>query len=336
MLDGHPLAQDLSLTVIAPSAPAGFSDGPQRPWQRIGCTIAGRLSGHAWEQLELPFLIQGGLLSLANTGPLAVKHQVLCIHDVNTWAFPSSYSRSFRLLYGTLLPLLGRRVARVTTVSQYSRLALQELGVVPQKRIDLAPDGYEHALAWTPRHDAVSKASAGPRTVVVLGSPAPHKNVRMLLKLAPQLGEHGIQIAVVGQRDSRVFRQSDDEVDAENVRWLGRLPDDALAALLRDSMCLAFPSFVEGFGIPALEAMALGTAVIASDRASLPEIGGDAALFADPEDPSAWLDAILRLAKEPGLRESLIARGHEQVKKFSWARTAEVYLEIFKEIDGSR
>jgi glycosyltransferase involved in cell wall biosynthesis len=121
---------------------------------------------------------------------------------------------------------------------------------------------------------------------------------------------------------------------ASNIRWLGRLSDDELAGLLRQSLCLAFPSFTEGFGLPALEAMTIGCPVVVADRTSLPEICGDAALYAAPDDPQGWLSAFARLQQYPWLHQQLVARGRDRARQFSWLRSAELYLELMALIDG--
>ncbi|ODT08702.1 MAG: hypothetical protein ABS58_01615 [Mesorhizobium sp. SCN 65-20] len=99
-------------------------------------------------------------------------------------------------------------------------------------------------------------------------------------------------------------------------------------------MCLAFPSFAEGFGLPPLEAMALGCPVVVSDRASLPEICGDAALYAAPDDADAWLSRFVKLRKSPRLRDDLVARGKDRTLRYRWDTSAELYLMAMLESDG--
>ncbi|HZT48285.1 MAG TPA: glycosyltransferase family 1 protein, partial [Hyphomicrobiaceae bacterium] len=331
LAEAHPLARGLSVELLVPPSAAG--DLPRL--EAIRVRSVGRLRGHAWEQVELPAHARGGLLSLCNTGPLLARRQIVCLHDVNTRTHPQSYALPFRLLYRGLHPALGRTAARVATVSQHSAAQLAALGIAGRDKIAVIPNGYEHVLAWRPRHSEITRSAAGPRTVVVLGSPAPHKNVALVLGLADRLAAAGLTVAVVGERDARVFRDAAAPAAAAgNVLWLGRLPDDELAALLRDSLCLAFPSLAEGFGIPPLEAMTLGCPVVASDRASLPEVCGDAALYASPEDADAWLASFLRLAGDERLRADLVRRGDARARRFSWRASAVLYLQAMAEVDG--
>jgi glycosyltransferase involved in cell wall biosynthesis len=170
--------------------------------------------------------------------------------------------------------------------------------------------------------------------VVLIGSLAPHKNIGLVLGLAPKLAAAGLKIAVAGINNARIFNASGISPAADNIIWLGGLSDDELAALLIDSFCLAFPSFTEGFGLPPLEAMTLGCPVIATDRASLPEICGEAALFASPTDPEAWFQQLIRLRDNEHLRSQLVAKGRLRAKRFSWQKSAELYLELMAIADG--
>jgi glycosyltransferase involved in cell wall biosynthesis len=289
-----------------------------------------------WEQTSLPRHVRGGLVSLCNTGPLGISRQIICIHDVNTRVCPESYSRSFRLLYRILPPLLARRAAFVTTVSHYSAAELIRFGIATQEKTRVIPNGSDHAAHWKPFHSDKTRAASGLNTIVLLGSQARHKNIGLVLGLATELGREGLRIAVVGMSDARVFQSTSGPTvsgASRNVLWLGRLSDDEIAALLRDSLCLAFPSLVEGFGLPAVEAMTWGCPVISSDRASLPEICGDAAILVPADDPTRWREAILRLANDAALRETLIVKGRQRAEAYQWRASAEAYLQTMHDAD---
>jgi glycosyltransferase involved in cell wall biosynthesis len=294
----------------------------------------GTSQGHRWEQSSLPGSVKGGLLSFCNTGPLAVRKQIICMHDVNTRTFPHSYSLPFRSLYSVLMPLLGRTARAISTVSNYSAGELARFGISQPAKIFVAPNGHEHTIRWTPRHSPVTRDAATPSTIVILGSNAPHKNSGLIIGMADRLAAVGLRVAVVGMSDRRIFKTAVPDAGASNILWLGRLSDDELAALLRDSLCLAFPSFVEGFGLPPLEAMAIGCPVVVSDRGSLPEICGDAALYAAPDNRDAWFDHFMRLYSSPALRAQMVSRGRPRTSHFRWRVSAERYLSAMAEADG--
>jgi glycosyltransferase involved in cell wall biosynthesis len=323
----HPLSRDLELEILV----------PEKATRALATSMIGvrevRGHGHLWEQLALPRHAAPGLLSFCNTGPVAHGKQIVCIHDMNTRLAPASYSAEFRALYRVLLPALGRSARAVTTVSAYSAAEIARFHTAPPGKITVIPNGHEHVLRWKPRHSDLTRSIAGRNTVVLVGSIAPHKNVGLVLGLADKLAEAGLRIAVVGMSDPRIFAGSTAKTDASNIYWLGRLSDDELAALLQDSLCLCFPSLTEGFGLPPLEAMALGCPVITTDAASLPEVCGDAALFASPVDADAWLSQILSIYGDVSLARRLSAAGMARAKVFSWRRSAERYLDLMARID---
>ena len=165
---------------------------------------------------------------------------------------------------------------------------------------------------------------------MLLGSRARHKNAGLILGLAPALDALGLDLLVAGQA-AAIFA-AEGGVDAPNVRRLGAVSDHDLACLFSRALCLAFPSFTEGFGLPIVEAMALGCPVVSSDRASMPEVCGDAALMASPDDPGAWIAHIGALKASATLGDDLRGRGRRRAAAFSWASTARGYLDL---IDGA-
>lgn len=292
----------------------------------------GRLAGHGWEQLELPRLWGGRLLNLSNTAPAMKGDQIVCIHDANVFTAPESYSRGFRTAYRTLQPLLARRSARIATVSQAS--ARQLARHLPLRAADIAvlPNGHEHALAWDPAKAEQASALLAARGaaerpfILAFGSQARHKNLALLTTIAPALAELGIDVVIAGGGNG-IFA-SEQLAQADNVILLGRVSDDDLAFLLERALCLAFPSWTEGFGLPIVEAMARGCPVVSSNCASMPEVCGDAALLASPADPAAWVEHIGTLADSATLRQELSGRGRERLPLFSWRSTAEGYLDL--------
>jgi len=304
------------------------------PLNTIRSRRIGRHSGHVWEHTVLSAAATGGLISLCNTGPILHRKHIVCIHDANTRNFPQSYSQSFRLLYGVLLPALGRTATAIATVSEYSAGELVRHGIGRREKTFVAPNGHEHARRWRPSHSAATRFPDSRSTVLIIGSTAPHKNAQLIIGMADRLAAAGIRIAVLGASDPRVFNAGPSSGQAQHIRWMGRVSDGEMAALMKDCLCLAFPSFEEGFGLPPLEAMALGCPVVASDRASLPEICGDAALYASPDSDTAWFRRFVELHSSAKLRAELTARGRTRALRFRWKETARRYLQAMAAADG--
>lgn len=309
--------------------PAQTSDVPSL--QAIAVApVGGRLTGQAWEQLALPGRARRPILSLCNTGPLLAGSQIVCLHDANVFTTPESYSASFRLFYKSLHPLLARRASRLTSVSKASRDQLAR--VLPVRApIEVVPNGHEHAFRWTAANSRLaSLLTDGRPFVLLLGSRAKHKNAALVLQQAEALEALGVGLVVAGG-SSGIFEQTS-SVAQRNVLRLGVVSDDDLAWLYGRALCLAFPSRTEGFGLPIVEAMALGCPVVSSDQASMPEVCGSAALLASPDDPQAWQAHFEALVRSPSLRDDLRARGREQVRHFSWTASAQHYLDLFTQV----
>ncbi len=296
----------------------------------------GAISGHAWEQAVLPFLSQGRLLNLCNTAPIGKADQIVCIHDANIFSSPESYTRLFRMLYQTLQPQLARRSARIATVSHAAARQIARHLPIRLQDIAILPNGHEHALGWNP-----SCARSAPRFleeipghgerpfVLAIGSRAKHKNLGLLVAIAEQLDEWGIDLVFAGG-GAEIFTAGE-LGGRRNVYRIGRVSDDDLAYLLDRALCLAFPSLTEGFGLPIVEAMARGCPVISANCASMPEVCGDAALLASPSDGDAWMRHIKALRTSADLASELVGRGREQVKTFSWSQTATGYMQLLEQ-----
>jgi glycosyltransferase involved in cell wall biosynthesis len=330
LAEGHPLARDLSIELLVPNTTLSVP-----PLKHIRMHKAWGLRGHLWEQVVLPIHARGAILSLCNTSAILPAKQIVCIHDLNTVTHPKSYSGVFRGLYRAIIPRVLKRAAAVATVSQYSAQQLATHGPAVLKHVYVIPDGHEHVRQWC----QVETKSAGTAvvddaTIVIIGSPAPHKNIRLILELAPELADHGIRIAVVGRLDTRVFQNRRDLPRSNTITWLGAVSDGELRRLYQSCLCLAFPSRAEGFGLPPLEAMALGCPVVSSNCASMPEVCGDSVLYASPDDPRAWLQAFVALRTNTQLRALLVQRGRARAQTFTWRRSAELYLEVMASLDG--
>jgi glycosyltransferase involved in cell wall biosynthesis len=166
------------------------------------------------------------------------------------------------------------------------------------------------------------------RFLLSVGTLEPGKNRGVLLPAVRHLARRGVTLPLVvaGQRG---WLESGGG-GRGSVRFLGYAPDADLAALYSLATAFVFPSWLEGFGLPPLEALACGTPVVASNRPAMPEVLGDAVLYADPRRPDEWGEAIARLVSDTALREEMVGRGLVRSESYSWERAARETIEVYK------
>lgn len=296
-------------------------------WLPAARTLRSRARGIVFEQVALPWRSRGAmLLNLAGPAPLVKRDQLVVMHDVTPARFPRTFSRRFVLWYSFLYRALARRARHLATVSEFSRGELAEVLGVDPARFALAPNGHEHALEA--RADAAGitlgtdlAAHAGADYVLCVGNLTPSKN---LAPVTRALAEAGIPVVVVGATGNRRVFAPESPLAAPGIHLAGRLSDGELALLLRNARALVFPSLYEGFGLPLVEAQALDCPVIASDRASIPEVAGAGAIYFDPTRPEEAVALVRDL--DQGARQRLVASGRINVTRFSWDRTASILL----------
>lgn len=291
----------------------------------------GRLRGHLWEQIDLPaFAGRGVLLSLAGTGPVAHRRHLVTIHDAGVYANPGNFSPAFRAWYRTLLPLLGRSSVSLFTVSEFSKGELARYCKIPRRKIRVTYNGTEHLLR-EPRNDSV-RTQQGLRKgsyVLCVGADNPNKNVRVIVDALAKVDDPALSLVNVGADNARVFRRVGMSRSGVRLRSLGHVSDSALRALYENALCLVFPSYYEGFGIPPLEAMLCGCPTIVARTSALPESCGDAALYCDPNDADELARQIRVVRDDAGLRNRMRARGIVRARRFTWRRGAR---DIFREV----
>ena len=290
---------------------------------RVESTLQQGWRGHAWEQFILPMRLnqESVLWSPANTGPLIVRRQALTIHDLSPLEHPEWFHASFASWYRLFLPILARRVQRVFTPSEYvKQKVIRRFGITA---VHVTPNGVDHSLFHP---DAKQTRLDLPRKYILfVGTLERRKNLNRLLQawdeIRPDFRE--VWLIIVGV-SGNVFKPIQVSREMEQVRFLGYVDDETLAGLYANASLFVLPSQDEGFGLPALEAMASGTPVMVSDGGALPELVGDAGIvfcLSDPNDLKNKLGESLRNAKG---RAVCREKGFERAKDFSWQRTAEI------------
>jgi glycosyltransferase involved in cell wall biosynthesis len=310
---------------------------------------AGRLSGQAWEQLELPGLVgRGPLLCLGNLAPLALLLNkrapvYTMVHDLSYKYFPSAYSRSFRAVYNTVIPAVLARSEQVFTVSVSEATAIsRHYGrlIGPERLVAVQNGGGEGASSARPGDGSKSLEPGAPdvpsrevrqRRCLYVGSLTRRKNAEGLARAAMQLvREDDMELVVVGATGSS-FEQTGLEIPSElagRIHFRGQINDPGLIeAEYRRAGVFVFPSFYEASPLPPVEAMRFGCPVVAADIPSLRERCGDAALYCDPEDPGSIVCQVRRVMGDAEVWEGLQRRGLERAAGFSWRSQVEAVLD---------
>ncbi len=201
------------------------------------------------------------------------------------------------------------------------------MAIVPEK-ISVVYAGCDHICHVNPDYSVMDKLDLpGRRYILAASSINPRKNFKLIINSMNELIDEDITLVIVGGVNPRVFGESRADFP-ENVKYAGYISDQELKALYMHALCFVYPSIYEGFGLPPLEAMACGCPVVVSNRTSLPEVCGDAAVYIDPYSVGSLLLAIKKLSYDTGFRDDMIKKGFERAKFFSWKNTADKVLAV--------
>ncbi|MEM6432140.1 MAG: glycosyltransferase family 1 protein [Deinococcota bacterium] len=333
---------DVNLRVMHPRVTSGQPLQTPAPGQ---LEPVGQIGGHAWEQAELgPNMLYQAvkhtpaplLWSPCNVGPLAVRRQIVTIHDLVSMLHPEWVSRAFHLYYKTLLPLLAKRVQHIVTISQHSRETILETLGVPESKVTVIPNGIG---AQFQRVDATAIDSVRERYklpdsfVLSLGSLEPRKNLMGLINAWLQLPKATrLPLVIAGGLGERgVFGDfNTDVLDKAGVQRLGYVDDADLPALLSAARLFAYPSLEEGFGLPPLEALACGTQVVTSNTSAMAENCQGEAILVDPTDKTSIAEGIeTALAGDEPL-DARLERAERIRTRFNWQTGAEALIDVVK------
>ena len=290
---------------------------------------------HIWFQYSLRlkikkykpdlFLSPDGLL------PLHAKcKQLSVIHDLNFAHNPENLPHSYALYFNRYFPKSANIAARIATVSEFSKNDISETYKIDKNKIDVVYNGVDAGFvpgnAQT-NNETRTKFTAGSDYFLFVGSIHPRKNVGRLLQAYEKFRNETkceFKLLIVGP----VFWGMDEITKILNtlkykkdIIFTGRLDASDLKKVVAAAFCLTYPPYFEGFGVPVVEAMRCGVPVIASNTSSLPEIGGDAALYFDPFKIDEIKNAMIKIANDENFRTELISKGMVQSNKFTWEKT---------------
>jgi glycosyltransferase involved in cell wall biosynthesis len=274
---------------------------------------------------------------------------VLTVHDLAFWRLPDTHALESRRYYDGLRRSV-EQATRIICVSDATRRDLVDLAGAAPEKIRVVHEAPDPAYTLPPAgsNGYVSPPGSASRRpyFVFVGTIEPRKNVAGIIRaladvlhtFGPKRQQERPELVVAGADGPGSF-----EVKAlprrlgieRDVRFLGRVPTVEVVALYRDALALVYPSLLEGFGLPILEAMASGAPVITSDRSSMPEVAGDAALLVDPVSEADLSSAMRRLLEDEACRRQLRKLGFARAAQFNWHQTARQTLAVFQEALGA-
>lgn len=297
------------------------------------------------QQWEIPQILRRYGADLYHTPYYVIPYVSPCpilvtVHDLIPLHFPQSLPRPrLAILYSLLVRACAHRANHLLVDSAASMRDLEKKLGVPPRKMTCVYLGVDASFSPRPPEMVAayrSKKGLHKPYVLYVGINKPHKNLPTLLQawslLAPSL-QRSHTLVLAGPQDPRYLevRALADRLGiSESVRFFGPAPEEELPLLYQGATCFIFPSLYEGFGLPILEAMAMGVPVACSRISSMPEIAGEAAYLFDPHDPQAIANALNTLLTQPDLRQRLTSLGQAQARHFTWERTAKETYAVYR------
>jgi glycosyltransferase involved in cell wall biosynthesis len=316
---------------------------------RVRCVLLGGKMNFLYHQVYLPRALSqyhidlyhspGFFLPLAWNGP-----KVVTIHDLNIYRFPKNWWRpGSRTAYIDLLlatPLSIWLARKIITDCEFVKRDVSQTFLTPTSKIEVAYLGWSPLFELPPSSDelhGVQDIHQGAPFFLSVGILSPQKNLERLIQSFANClarSQNPVKLVIVGKPDGGAYVERLKTLIAElhisdSVIFAGYVDETQLRALYHTTLALVVPYLGEGFGLPVLEAMKCGAPVITSPVSSIPEVGGDAVLYVNPESINELANAMQQMLCEPGLRTKYAQAGIERAKAFSWQQTARKTLDIY-------
>lgn len=259
---------------------------------------------------------------------------VLTVHDMCFFRHPEWFSKSRALYYRNVMAAGIRAATHIIADSQATATDIMELMNIPESRIDVIPLGVDNCFtpATVAQKEQVRKTYNLPeRFFLFVGTLEPRKNLARLIQAWESVRDQVPPLVIAGRHGWGNSGIAEHETGTDLI-LLDHIPQEHLPALYSAATAFVWPSLMEGFGLPPLEAMACGTPVLTSNTSSLPEVVGDTAIQVDPLDVDAIAAGMTTLATNKELRPSLIEKGKARSTTFSWKATTEKTITVYEKI----
>jgi len=311
---------------------------PHTPLIRIPLTLSAELRKHPVDVLHVQF----------TAPPFCPCPVVVSIHDLSFEHLPQTFNRRSRTQLRLTVRHSAKRAARIISLSEHTRRDIIETYGIAAERIHAIPLAAPSHFAPVADKKELQRVRHNYGIhgdyILSVGSIQPRKNLARLVRAYARVraslrGNNSAdtlpKLVLVGKCAwlyDETLRALDETGVRDAVVLTGYVPQADLPALYSGALCFVYPSYFEGFGLPPLEAMKCGAAVIVGNKTSLPEVVGDAALTVDPFDVDAIADAIKQLIYDPSLREKLSVKGQTRATAFDWRETARKTLKVYEEV----
>jgi glycosyltransferase involved in cell wall biosynthesis len=257
--------------------------------------------------------------------------QLLVVHDLAFLHYPKFVAKHHLWYYKNFTPKFLKKASGIVTVSAFSKNDIEKQYSIAPEKIDVVfsaakeifkPVGYAFQL------ETKDKYAEGNEYFLFVGGIHPRKNLMNLLKafsLFKKWQRSNMKLLIAGKlawNYEDIIKKIETYKHRKDVILLNYVAEDELVKIVASAYAVVFPSYLEGFGVPLIEAMQCEVPVIASNTSSMPEVGGDAALYCDPADIESIADKMKVLYRDENLRNSLIKKGKQQYQKFNWDETA--------------
>ncbi len=300
-----------------------------------------------WYRLRLPLPVQWvtGSLDLFHSPDFVLPPingripTLLTVHDLSFLHYPHTFPERLVSYLNQVVPWSVSRATHILADSEATRQDLTTLWQVPPEKVSVLYSGVHERFQPVTDNGKITAVRQKYRLdgfpyVLSVGTLQPRKNYQMLIRafqpLAEKLPHHLVISGGKGWLYDEMMAEVARQRLTDRVHFIGFVDDADLPTLYSEASLFAFPSLYEGFGLPLLEAMGCGTAVLTSNSSSLPEVAGAAAQMLPPQDQAAWTETMFSLLANPALRHDLISAGFAQVRRFSWQQSARQLLTIYR------
>lgn len=300
----------------------------------------GGLVRFLWTQFVLPFKVSKNDIVYHPFQYLSIlsrAKQIITIHDFIPLYYPEIAKHQY-YYYKLVMPILLKRAEKIVCISENTKDDVLKFFKVDESKIVRIYNGYDEELFNTKdiRKNVVEKYNINKSYFISVGAGYSHKNLEAALRAFKKVNiNEQYEFIIVGKDSEYIKKLKELSLELEinhSVKFVGYVPDSDLPTLYNKSMAFVYPTLYEGFGLPILEAMACGTAVLCSNNSSLPEVYGECAIAFDPKDEGAIVKSMNLLLNNSSLRERLIEQSKEQIKKFDWDLTATDIVKLINEI----